>query len=108
MEAALERYVDSYHNHVREAIEKYFHVTDEINFPERFDCSYKEFAEQIVQFSLDINSKANELLADGSLNESINPSELQKKLFEIGKEYIKMFTYRHRQKSSDKKRLQDH
>src|SRR5688500_4182446 len=108
MDAALERYVNSYLQHVKEAIEKYFHVSDEMDFPERLDCSYKEFAEQIVQFSLDINRKANELLADGSLNESVNTSELQRKLFEIGKNYIRTFTSMHQQKISEKRRLQDH
>ena len=108
MDKVLERYLENYRLHVQTAIEKYFHVPDETNFAERLDCSYKEFAEQIVQFSLDINQKANQLLADGAEDESVNTAELQKKLFEIGKDYIRKFTYRHQQKSSEKRRLQDH
>ena len=104
----LERYIQAYRQHVQTAIEKYFNVSDERNLPENLDCSYKEFAEQIVKFSLDINRKANELLADGSLNESVNTAELQKKLFEIGKDYIRTFTSMHQQKISEKRKLQDH
>jgi hypothetical protein len=104
----LDRYIQAYRQHVQTAIEKYFDVSDESSLPEKLDCSYKEFAEQIVKFSLDINRKANELLADGSLNESVNTSELQKKLFEVGKDYIRTFTSMHQQKISEKRRLQDH
>ena len=108
MNGTLERYIRVYQQHVQSAIERYFRVADAAEFTERIDCSYKEFAEQIVQFSLDINRKANELLAEGTADDEINPSELQKKLFAIGKEYIHTFTTRHRQKISEKNRLQDH
>ena len=108
MNRTLDRYINIYEQHVQSAIERYFRISDEPSFAERLDCSYKEFAEQIVQFSLDINRKANELLSEGSLQEGINTSELQKRLFEIGKSYIRTFTDRHRQKNSEKNRLQDH
>jgi hypothetical protein len=108
MNGSLDRYIDIYEQHVRSAIERYFRISDEPIFAERLDCSYKEFAEQIVQFSLDINRKANELLSEGSLNDSVNTAELQKRLFEIGKAYIHTFTERHKQKNSEKNRLQDH
>jgi hypothetical protein len=104
----LDRYVDVYEEHVQSAIERYFRISDEPSFVERLDCSYKEFAEQIVQFSLEINRKANELLTEGSSNESVNTSELQKKLFEIGKSYIRTFTDRHKKKNLEKDRLQNH
>ena len=107
MNEMMERYLIDYEHHVQSAIERYFRVTD-VNSCDRFDCSYREFAEQIVQFSLDINRKANELLSEGSVHEEINPSELQKKLFEIGKNYIKTFTSRHQQKIAGQNRLQSH
>jgi len=101
MKRRYEYYIEIYLEHVRMAIDTYFDAPLSLDQGDRSDSYYKEFAEQLVKFSLDINSKANELLAEARDNQAINLENLEKDLFLIGKESIQKFTTKHRLKRSD-------
>jgi len=101
MKRRYEYYIEIYLEHVRTAIDTYFDTPLSIDQNDRSDSYYKDFAEQLVKFSLDINSKANGLLAEARENQAINLEKLESDLFVIGKESIQKFTSKHRLKRSD-------
>jgi GTP1/Obg family GTP-binding protein len=100
MTANNQVYIDRYMEYVQSSIDKYFKIAPDLESLEKMDSYYTEFAEQLVKFSLDINKKANDLLNQASLSQ-VNTAQLQKELFNIGKEYIQQFTFRHKQKRND-------